>query len=129
VINFVFIPPSLYTHVECLVTEDLEAYVSVISILKIVAQGFPSQWKVERSHTHPSKLSVKNFNIQPIMADLVEAPIGAQRRKNRALFRSTYQRNIRSLEQEFSSKANTTSKVLTWEVKFSKSRYFSTMKR
>ena len=112
-INFDFIPPSLYPHVECLVTEDLEAYVSVISIFKIVAQGFPSEWKVERSQTHPSKLPVKNFNIQPIMADLVEAPIGAQKRKKVVLFRSTYQRNIRSLEQEFSSKANTTSKLLS----------------
>lgn len=111
VINFVFIPPSLYPHVESLVTEDLEAYVSVISIFKIVAQGFPSEWKVERSQTNPSKLPVKNLNIQPIMDDLVEAPIGAQRRKKGVLFRSTYQRNIRSLEQEFSSKANTTSNL------------------
>ena len=69
------------------------------------------EWKVERSQTHPSKLPVIEFNIQLIMADLVEATIGAQRGERMILFRLTCPKNIRLLEQEFNSKANTRSKV------------------
>ena len=117
-INLALILPSFYPDVKCLVIGVLEAYVIVISIFKIVAQGFPSEWKVERSQIHPSKLPVKKVNIQLILADLVETTIGAHRRKRMVLFRSTCQRDIGLLEQEFSSKVNTRSKVFSCEVKF-----------
>ena len=101
----------VYPDTECLATGVLEAYVSVISMFKIVAQGFPLEWKVERSQTHPSKLPVIKLNMQLIMADLMETTIGAQRKENVILLRFTCRRNIRLLEQEFNSKANTRSKV------------------
>ena len=84
---------------------------SVISIFKIVAQGFLLEWKIERSQTYPSKLPVIDSNIHLVMADLVETTTGAQRREWQILFRLTCRRNIRLLEQKFNSKANTRSKL------------------
>ena len=57
-INLALILPSFYPDVECLVAGVLEAHVSVISMFKIVVQGFLLEWKVGRSQTHPSKLPV-----------------------------------------------------------------------
>ena len=76
-----------------------------------MAQGFLLEWKVDRSQMHSSKLPVIEVNIQLTMADLVEATIGAQRRDMLILFRFTYQKSTRLLEQEFISKANTRSKL------------------
>ena len=81
------------------------------SMFKIVAQGFLSEWKVERSQAHQSELPVIELNIQLIMADLVETTIGAQRKEMLIILRLTCRRNIRLLEQEFNSKANTRSEV------------------
>ena len=111
VINLALILPLLYPDAECLATGVLEAYISVISIFKIVAQGFLLECKVERSQIHPSKLPVIQLNIQLIMADLVETTIGAQREERLILLRFTCRRNIKLLKQEFNSKANTRSKV------------------
>ena len=106
-INLALIFPSFYPGVEW----SLEAYVGVISIFKIVAQGFLLECKVERSQIHPSKLPVIELNIQLIMADLVETTIGARRKGRMIILRLTCRRNIRLLKQEFNSKANTISKV------------------
>ena len=101
VINLALILPSLYPDAECLDIGVLEAHISVISIFKIVAQGFLLEWKVERSQTDPSKLPVIQLSIQLIMADLVVTTIGAQRQERLIILRSTCRSHIRLLEQEF----------------------------